>query len=473
MLQSADDAQRYLEQGPTLFGEGWECVPSFEELDQEEYEDEEEELYVTMDLGTTLDAKALQNETQYQLIGLDTPLPFLKIGNQIFQGEVTPLIGDEVILGLVRNHDNPQKPSHPPLHSTNRRLTFRAVTLQPRVELDQIRDQDAAAPAPASASAPTAAQSSEAVRAAIDPAAASTTTGSHDVFSQPIANDPSTPAENPGADAGAGTVQVETSSASAGPSTQKSYQPFLAPLPISDTFPGTSTSAKTVDVDQGAASGSGSDRAKGKGKSKAEAIEDSGDNDLDQAEGTDKESTQMQTQTQSGKDKPRKKWTKLQKVRVDDPKELESLDLDSMKPHQTIAIGPNVLETLGLPPSVPGLGVSLNKRELVKLLSGLPETGVGSRGGKGAKARRNEAASAAVAAAAATPSGEPLAGDDEQVPTEAAPIEGESHSQTALVPESTTTDSRAQSHDQDESFDVPMIDVEDDPPWQEIGDGDA
>jgi hypothetical protein len=35
--------------------------------------------------------------------GLDTPVPFIKLGNQVYQGEMSPLIGDEVILGMVRS----------------------------------------------------------------------------------------------------------------------------------------------------------------------------------------------------------------------------------------------------------------------------------------------------------------------------------------------------------------------------------
>ena len=35
--------------------------------------------------------------------GMDTPLPHLKIGNTILQGQVTPLIGTEIILGLIRS----------------------------------------------------------------------------------------------------------------------------------------------------------------------------------------------------------------------------------------------------------------------------------------------------------------------------------------------------------------------------------
>jgi len=74
-----------------------------------------------------MDPKYLQTEGTYQLIvcppltlplsengkerkrerltkkGMDTPLPHLKIGNTILQGQVTPLIGTEIILGLIRS----------------------------------------------------------------------------------------------------------------------------------------------------------------------------------------------------------------------------------------------------------------------------------------------------------------------------------------------------------------------------------
>lgn len=33
---------------------------------------------------------------------MDTPLPFLRIGENIFEGRITPLVGDEVILDVVR-----------------------------------------------------------------------------------------------------------------------------------------------------------------------------------------------------------------------------------------------------------------------------------------------------------------------------------------------------------------------------------
>ncbi|OCF46017.1 hypothetical protein I317_00105 [Kwoniella heveanensis CBS 569] len=531
MLQSADDAQRYADEGLTLFGEGWECVPSFDDLDEGEYEDEEEELYVTMDLGTTLDAKALQNETQYQLIGLDTPLPFLKIGNQIFQGEVTPLIGDEVILGLVRNHDNPQKPSHPPLHSTNKRLTFRAITLQPRTQPGQSQAQTQAQPrdsvlqplssvpptttmtkpnelmhnrsgiqdgasqdataAVASMSDPVFEGSAEPAAVAV-PASATTTTGNAgipddldgqaDVFisSSGVAG-VSTATTGVGA---ATPTHTETSSANAvaGPSTQSSHQPFLAPL---DQTPASASALELTPAPTGDASASTKNRISGENVT-AYTNPEGGEEPKSNKKGT------ATTQSQPGK--PKRKWTRTQRVVVNDREELERLDLDSMKPHQSIEIGPGALESLGLPPSVPGLGVSLNKRELVKLLSGLPERGVGSRGGKGAKAKAKQStAGAAAAMKTAIATSQSAAGrqEDEEgggPSASTAVIDGQDRSVAPedqdhnILGQMTTgsaintggvTHPPAGAEEQKQDEDVQMIDVEDDPPWQEINDGDV
>jgi len=80
---------------------------------------------------------------------MDTGLPHLKIGDTILQGESTPLIGTEVILGLIRSkpspmwmerganesdQENPLRPSHPPLYTTSKRISFRPIRLR---RLDQ------------------------------------------------------------------------------------------------------------------------------------------------------------------------------------------------------------------------------------------------------------------------------------------------------------------------------------------------
>ncbi|WWD18648.1 hypothetical protein CI109_103101 [Kwoniella shandongensis] len=274
MLQSAEDAPRILEQGRSLFGPGWKYVNSFDDLadDEDEYEDEEddEEIYVTLDLGETIDSKALQTETQYQLIGLDTPLPFLKLGNHVFQGEVTPLIGDEVILGLERNHENPHAASHPPLYTTSHRLTFRGVTLQSRTE---------APIATANEQAPTVPD---------------------------IPNHPSTPL-NPTSQAGPSTLPGD---------------PFESP------------SAPPAKV-----------RGRPKGSGRSRRV-------------------------------------------LHDPSELETFDMDGMKPHQSVELGPRVIESLGI--ASPGetiLPLTLSKKELERVISDWPVSGSGSRGGRGRKPR--------------------------------------------------------------------------------------
>lgn len=86
----SDDAEifRRLEHGRTLLGPGWKWVESFEDINDDAYEEEEEEVsrasfvesrhgeatqsdkqeYLLMDLGTSVDTRTLQTEAAYQLI---------------------------------------------------------------------------------------------------------------------------------------------------------------------------------------------------------------------------------------------------------------------------------------------------------------------------------------------------------------------------------------------------------------------
>lgn len=62
---------------------------------------------------------------------MDTPMPFLKIGEHVFQGAIAPLIGDEVIFEVVRREQPPPIPS-PSINPTNlppqMRMTHSAPT---------------------------------------------------------------------------------------------------------------------------------------------------------------------------------------------------------------------------------------------------------------------------------------------------------------------------------------------------------
>ncbi|OWZ74942.1 hypothetical protein C365_06610 [Cryptococcus neoformans Bt85] len=238
-----------------LLGNGWTHLASFDDLDDDEYE-HEEEVYVTLDLGTTFDSKSLQAESQYQLIGLDTPTPFLKLGNQVFKGEITPLIGDEIICGLIRNHEDPHNPTHPPLFSTSQRITFQPGTLRPK-------DQ----PTPVSVPAP-----------------------GHGL-------NISEPAQGQGTESGLSG----TGSGAGGPSTS-----FTGAVPRP--------------------------RAGGKRGNKTRRV-------------------------------------------IEHPDELNTFDLDAMGPHQSVELGPRVMESLGLGLSSDGQGVLLTKKEMENVLLGVPVTG--------------------------------------------------------------------------------------------------
>ncbi|WWC62778.1 uncharacterized protein I303_105375 [Kwoniella dejecticola CBS 10117] len=407
MLQSSEEAVRSLAEGQSLLGPGWTHVNDFDDIngdeDEDEYEEESEEIYVTMDLGTTIDNKSLQNESQYQLIGLDTPLPFLKLGNQIFQGQVTPLIGDEVILGLVRDSDNPHEPSHPPMYSTNHRLTFQAVILEPRARTGTSTNPTDEPEAPANSAVP----------APIPPHSQSDIDGN--------TND-----------------QISSNQAviEAGPSTSTSIHPFF--------------SRATADPTGSASDDVGSNTASSAPKARV----------------------------------PRAR------VVIETREDLEKFDLDSVKTSQKVELGPEVLRALDLPPSTHGESVLLTKTELSKVISGFPlsvGTGTlrGQSGGSPSKSRRSTK--------------NWVVGEDGRLkfqrPTTNAivkdTIDPQQRSQGNSVlgdgdvemqePDSETRETRSsvvqhteRSGSNQEGIlreDQEMADVEDDPPWAEMGEG--
>ncbi|XAO27624.1 hypothetical protein I312_106482 [Cryptococcus bacillisporus CA1280] len=248
----------------SLLGKGWTHLSSFDDLDDDEYEPEEE-VYVTLDLGTTFDSKSLQAESQYQLIGLDTPTPFLKLGNQVFKGDITPLIGDQIICGLIRNHDDPHNPTHPPLFSTNQRITFQPGTLRPK--------------------------------------------------------DQSIPSATPGHD-----------------------------LSISEQ-------AKGQEIEQGVEVG-------------MSGISRSGSVSGARAGGPSTLFAGATPRPGAGG----KRGNKTRRV-IEHPDELNTFDLDAMGPHQSVELGPRVMESLGLALSSDGQGVLLTKKEMENVLLGVPVTG--------------------------------------------------------------------------------------------------
>ncbi|WVQ85037.1 hypothetical protein IAT38_007201 [Cryptococcus sp. DSM 104549] len=334
MLETYRDAQQFIDTAPTLFSSGWKHVASFDEVgesDEWEYETEEEEVYVTMDLGGVLDPKALQSSAQYQLVGLDTPLPFLKVGNQVFQGEVTPLIGEEIICGHIRNID-----SHPPMYKTPHRLTFRAVTLEEK--LGPRESSHGPSPLPPSASPPPPEHLMEVDADLKVQATPGRSRVRFDKSRSPRGEEVGTLAEAT-ATMGLGSPRATpraTPNAQAGPS---------RPTPAQASTSGTSGPS---------------------------ALGLTGASDpLDEMPIPETGFAPfLPIPADMRMKKPRKVGSGRQRRVIEDPKEMDGFDVEALTEHQTLSVGPLVLARLNLPIPENGEYAILRKKDIARALNG-------------------------------------------------------------------------------------------------------
>ncbi|KAG0143444.1 hypothetical protein CROQUDRAFT_26630, partial [Cronartium quercuum f. sp. fusiforme G11] len=119
---------------PPVIDSQWKQVEEFPEDAQDEWEEEVE--YLTLDMGlSSLDRKSLSPEANFQLLGLNTPNPFLKIAGQFFMGTHEHLIGTELI--MQEGQKTGSKPCYEPLVSLTARVRFRPVTLEPLGAVDE------------------------------------------------------------------------------------------------------------------------------------------------------------------------------------------------------------------------------------------------------------------------------------------------------------------------------------------------
>ncbi|KAF7293188.1 TFIIIC-sub6 domain-containing protein [Mycena chlorophos] len=132
-------------------------VPGYTQVDSftasDEYEEEEEVVYVTLDLGGDVDSALLPSSKSYRLIGLDTPTPFLQLSGTIFKGRHDELLGTELLFTedqgastsisytstdmLTRIADaagdwNKRTMAH--VANTERRIVFKQVQLKDKVQ---------------------------------------------------------------------------------------------------------------------------------------------------------------------------------------------------------------------------------------------------------------------------------------------------------------------------------------------------
>ncbi|KAJ1309467.1 hypothetical protein OPQ81_006243 [Rhizoctonia solani] len=91
-----------------------------------EHADEEEEThYLTLDLGA-VDPSLLSNCGSIRLVGLETPTPFLQLGDLVFQGIHTRTLGTELVL------DN----NAHVIAQSEHKVLFNPVQLIPRAETE-------------------------------------------------------------------------------------------------------------------------------------------------------------------------------------------------------------------------------------------------------------------------------------------------------------------------------------------------
>nr|GAT54382.1 predicted protein [Mycena chlorophos] len=115
-------------------------VPGYTQVDaftaaEDEYEEEEEVVYVTLDLGGGVDSALLPSSKSYRLIGLDTPTPFLQLSGTIFKGRHDELLGTELL--FTEDQDaagdwNKRTMTH--VANTERRIVFKQVQLKDKVQ---------------------------------------------------------------------------------------------------------------------------------------------------------------------------------------------------------------------------------------------------------------------------------------------------------------------------------------------------
>ncbi|CCM01862.1 uncharacterized protein FIBRA_03933 [Fibroporia radiculosa] len=99
----------------------------------QEYESEEEVVYVTLDLGT-IEPTLVPSSSTYCLIGLDTPTPFLQLSGTIFKGQHQRLLGTELLFADSKeeHHDRNRKPLEH-VGITEQRIRFKEVELREKV----------------------------------------------------------------------------------------------------------------------------------------------------------------------------------------------------------------------------------------------------------------------------------------------------------------------------------------------------
>ncbi|KAJ7641347.1 hypothetical protein FB45DRAFT_899990 [Roridomyces roridus] len=99
----------------------------------DEYE-EEEIAYVTLDLGN-VEPTLIPSSSNYRLIGLDTPTPFLQLSGTVFKGRHDSLLGTEMLFTDGKDPSDSSKRAVTHVANTEQRICFKEVQLRPKPEV--------------------------------------------------------------------------------------------------------------------------------------------------------------------------------------------------------------------------------------------------------------------------------------------------------------------------------------------------
>ncbi|KAJ3856537.1 hypothetical protein EV368DRAFT_71593 [Lentinula lateritia] len=110
--------------------------PGYRHVEQfgpdEEYEDEVEDFYVTLDLGA-VEPTLIPSSSTYRLIGLDTPTPFMQLSGTVLQGRHENLLGTELLFVEGKDAQDRSKRRLSFTSTTEQRIRFKEVQLRPKV----------------------------------------------------------------------------------------------------------------------------------------------------------------------------------------------------------------------------------------------------------------------------------------------------------------------------------------------------
>lgn len=108
---------------------------------------DEEVSYVTLDLGP-IEPTLVPSSSEYRLIGLDTPTPYLQLSGTIFKGAHKTLLGTELLFSEPKDDHQPygpreSKPSLTHVGITEQRIKFKDVQLKPSLLVQENQIQEA------------------------------------------------------------------------------------------------------------------------------------------------------------------------------------------------------------------------------------------------------------------------------------------------------------------------------------------